>query len=301
MTAVLAHEIRNALGSIKGYAQWVDEKMEAQDSKKTGLSAVLQGAGRIESLVNELLFFSREETFKLEGVDPVPLVRAVIAPRSSLGRQGRIGERAGTQVGGSGKAAPGCPERRSERGPVDGGRGNPAGFGPREGRWVKLRWKIRGRGFRRWKFRASSLPFIPPRQTAQVWGWPTPRKPWKRWKGRSAWSTGKGKKGAVLTIHLPEQESEEMGKSILIVEDDALFRSFLSTILKEEGHRLEEARDGKEGLAKFMGGDFDLVIADLKMPGLSGMDLLREAKKEKPRSAGSSLPPSGRSMGRSRR
>jgi len=73
-----------------------------------------------------------------------------------------------------------------------------------------------------------------------------------------------------------------MGKSILIVEDDALFRSFLSTILKEEGHRLEEARDGKEGLAKFMGGDFDLGIADLKMPGLSGMDLLREAKKEKP-------------------
>jgi DNA-binding NtrC family response regulator len=73
-----------------------------------------------------------------------------------------------------------------------------------------------------------------------------------------------------------------MGKSILLVEDDALFRSFLSTILKEEGHRLEEARDGKEGLAKFLGGDFDLVIADLKMPGLSGMDLLREAKKEKP-------------------
>ena len=75
-----------------------------------------------------------------------------------------------------------------------------------------------------------------------------------------------------------------MGKSILIVEDDALFRSFLSTVLKEEGHRVEEARDGKEGLAKFMGGDFDLVIADLKMPGLSGMDLLREAKKEKPES-----------------
>jgi len=73
-----------------------------------------------------------------------------------------------------------------------------------------------------------------------------------------------------------------MGKSILIVEDDALFRSFLSTILKEEGHRVEEARDGKEGLAKFMGGDFDLGIADLKMPGLSGMDLLKAAKKEKP-------------------
>jgi DNA-binding NtrC family response regulator len=75
-----------------------------------------------------------------------------------------------------------------------------------------------------------------------------------------------------------------MGKSILIVEDDALFRSFLSAILKEEGHRVEEARNGREGLAKFLGGEFDLAITDLKMPELSGMDLLREAKKEKPES-----------------
>lgn len=75
-----------------------------------------------------------------------------------------------------------------------------------------------------------------------------------------------------------------MGKSILIVEDDALFRSFLSTILKEEGYRVEEAGNGQEGLAKFIGGDFDLAITDLKMPVMSGMDLLIKAKKERPES-----------------
>ncbi len=73
-----------------------------------------------------------------------------------------------------------------------------------------------------------------------------------------------------------------MGKSILIAEDDDLFRSFLSTVLQEEGHRVEEARDGKEGLSKLQDGEFDLVITDLKMPGLSGMDLMREGKREKP-------------------
>lgn len=73
-----------------------------------------------------------------------------------------------------------------------------------------------------------------------------------------------------------------MGKSILIVEDDDLFRSFLATILKEEGHRVEEAHNGKDGLTKFLGGDFDLAITDLKMPLLSGMHLLKEAKKAKP-------------------
>ncbi|MCK7468189.1 MAG: response regulator [Desulfosudis oleivorans] len=62
------------------------------------------------------------------------------------------------------------------------------------------------------------------------------------------------------------------------------FVPFLSTILKEEGHRVEEARDGKEGLAKFLGGDFDLVITDLKMPVMTGMELLKKSKKEKPES-----------------
>lgn len=75
-----------------------------------------------------------------------------------------------------------------------------------------------------------------------------------------------------------------MEKSILIVEDDSLFRSLLSTILKEEGYRVEEAENGQEGLAKFIGGDFDLAITDLKMPAMSGMDLLVKAKKERPES-----------------
>ena len=78
MTAVLAHEIRNALGSIKGYAQWVDEKLEPPDPKKAGLAAVLRGTERIESLVQELLLFSRDETFKIEPLDPVPLLHEAV-------------------------------------------------------------------------------------------------------------------------------------------------------------------------------------------------------------------------------
>jgi DNA-binding NtrC family response regulator len=73
-----------------------------------------------------------------------------------------------------------------------------------------------------------------------------------------------------------------MGKSFLVVEDDDLFRSFLATVLKEEGHRVEEAREGREGLSRLLAGEFDLVVTDLRLPGLSGMDLLREGKKEKP-------------------
>ena len=73
-----------------------------------------------------------------------------------------------------------------------------------------------------------------------------------------------------------------MSKKILIVDDDAPMRSFLCTVLGEEGYRLEEARNGTEGLAMLSASDFDLVITDLRMPGLSGLDLVREGKKARP-------------------
>ena len=75
-----------------------------------------------------------------------------------------------------------------------------------------------------------------------------------------------------------------MGKSILVVDDDRLVRSFISTILKEDGHRVEEAESGQSGLEKFQAADFDLVVTDLRMPDLSGLDLIREGRKLRPES-----------------
>lgn len=78
MTAVLTHEIRNALGSVKGYTQWIDEKMENSDPKKTGLSFVLKGIERIEALVRDLLIFSREENYHLEFCAVDRIIQGVI-------------------------------------------------------------------------------------------------------------------------------------------------------------------------------------------------------------------------------
>jgi len=69
-----------------------------------------------------------------------------------------------------------------------------------------------------------------------------------------------------------------MGKSVLIVDDDALIRSFMTTVLAEDGFGVEEARSGVEGLSKLKGGAFDLVITDLRMPDMSGLDLMAKAK-----------------------
>jgi signal transduction histidine kinase len=74
MSAVIAHEIRNSLVSVKGYAQWINEKPPEPESLKTSLEAILQGTGRIESLVNELLIFSRQEHYNTESIDLKKLI-----------------------------------------------------------------------------------------------------------------------------------------------------------------------------------------------------------------------------------
>jgi signal transduction histidine kinase len=89
MTAVLAHEIRNALGGIKGYAQWIGEKMDPADPKKAGVGFVLKGTDRIESLVNDLLLFSRDETYAVIPLEPDPLIRDALAQEASFW-EGRV-------------------------------------------------------------------------------------------------------------------------------------------------------------------------------------------------------------------
>jgi len=78
MTASLAHEIRNALGGVKGFAQLVDERTEEPDSRKKGLVALLRGIGRIEALVRDLLLFSREETFDVRPLHIAGIVREAV-------------------------------------------------------------------------------------------------------------------------------------------------------------------------------------------------------------------------------
>ncbi len=78
MTAVLAHEIRNAIAGVKGYAQWAHAKTDESQPAKTALDAILQGTGRIETLVNELLLYSKEEEYQMETVDLASIAREAV-------------------------------------------------------------------------------------------------------------------------------------------------------------------------------------------------------------------------------
>ena len=71
---------------------------------------------------------------------------------------------------------------------------------------------------------------------------------------------------------------------ILIIEDEAAIRRVLTKILTEENdtYQVEEAEDGVAGFEKIKNNDYDLVLCDIKMPKMDGVEVLEAVKKIKP-------------------
>jgi DNA-binding response OmpR family regulator len=65
---------------------------------------------------------------------------------------------------------------------------------------------------------------------------------------------------------------------ILIIDDDDAVRNTLLRTLRGAGHTVQEAASGQEGFDLARGGAFDVVLSDLQMPGLSGLDVLRKLR-----------------------
>ncbi|MDA9333634.1 response regulator, partial [Polaribacter sp.] len=73
-------------------------------------------------------------------------------------------------------------------------------------------------------------------------------------------------------------------RKILIIEDEAAIRRVLKKIISEEneGYEVEEAADGLQGLEMILNNDYDLVLCDIKMPKMDGVEVLEKVKKVKP-------------------
>ena len=65
---------------------------------------------------------------------------------------------------------------------------------------------------------------------------------------------------------------------ILVADDDPGLRESLERTLTRDGYRVVAASDGQAALERLQSGGIDLILSDLKMPGLSGIELLRAAK-----------------------
>ncbi len=69
---------------------------------------------------------------------------------------------------------------------------------------------------------------------------------------------------------------------ILVVEDDKDMSRIISSILKEEGYKIDRAYDGEQAIKKIKAKDYNLMILDYKLPDINGINVLKEVRRTKP-------------------
>ena len=69
--------------------------------------------------------------------------------------------------------------------------------------------------------------------------------------------------------------------NVLVVDDDLAVRMTIKLVLERDGHRVSVASDGRAGLKAVAAGGVDLLVLDLFMPGMDGLETLREVRRHR--------------------
>lgn len=124
-----------------------------------------------------------------------------------------------------------------------------------------------------------------------------PRQPLQLWRGPDAqedlfdlhYTPIQGPDGAVAgilcTIAPPgaaQPQQADQSLSVLVVEDNLDAQYLVCEMLRTFGHRVEAAPSGEEALRLLQGGRYDVLLSDVSLPGMSGVDLARAALRDNP-------------------
>jgi two-component system response regulator CpxR len=79
---------------------------------------------------------------------------------------------------------------------------------------------------------------------------------------------------------MPGETADSPTASILLVDDDVELCELLREFFAEQGIGLDFAHDGRQGLARALGGHYDLLLLDVMIPGLGGFEILRQVRRQ---------------------
>ncbi len=290
MSAVLAHEIRNPLAALKGHAQLLAEQV-AEPQAAARVDRVVKEAVRLEQLTNDLLEFARSGAIRVAPANPGELLQRAARATDP--------ERVAVTVAG----APDSVELDAARieqvliNLIDNAlRRRPAA------RSTLRRARTAGACCSPC---AITVPGIAPAERARIFepfhttktrgtgpgpGGREPhrraaRRPHRRRQGRRRWRYRSSASFCRITRrHHPRGAfmNPSDRASILVVDDEEGVRSFLADALAGAGHAVAQAEDGESALALIAARAFHVVLTDLRMPGMDGMTVVRELRREHP-------------------
>jgi PAS domain S-box-containing protein len=304
MAAGVAHEINNPLTAVTGYAQLLMDREDVPPDIRSDLAAINDGAQRVAGIVRTLLAFSRQTKPERKLVEINELIESTLVLRAYHLRVNNIGvvTRLTTDLLET-VADPGQIQQvllnlivnAETEMKLAHGKGKLAITTEKSDNSIKICVKDNGPGIKPEVMDKIFDPFFTTREVGQgtglglslCYGIVAEH------KGR-IYAESKLGKGATFIVELPvvaevelpkpaepvvEQPKKVAKARILVVDDEKVIRDFVKRVLAGEGYEVETVNNAGDALKKIEGKRYNLVLIDIKMPGMDGVELYKRIQK----------------------
>jgi CheY-like chemotaxis protein len=304
MAAGVAHEINNPLTGITGYAQLLMDREDVPPDIRQDLKAINEGAQRVAGIVQRLLAFSRQTKPERKLVDINELVESTLVLRAYHLRVNNIEVIT--------KLAPDLLETVVDPGQIQQvllnlivnaetemklahGKGKLTITTKKTDNTIKICVKDNGPGIKPEAMDKIFDPFFTTREVGQgtglglslCYGIVTEH-------NGKIYAESQPGKGATFIVELPvvtevkppkpaepvvKKPHKKVKARILVVDDEQVVRDVVNRVLTGEGHKVETVDNAADALKKIESQKYDLMLVDIKMPGMSGVTLYKRIQK----------------------
>jgi PAS domain S-box-containing protein len=304
MAAGVAHEINNPLTGVIGYAQLLMNRKDIPPDIKSDLTAINDGARRVAGIVQRLLAFSRQTKPERKLVDVNELIESTLILRTYHLKVNNIEVVT--------KLNPHLPETVVDPGQIQQvllnlivnaetemklahGKGKLTVTTQKSDNTIKIYVKDNGPGIKPEIMDKIFDPFFTTREIGQgtglglslCYGIITEH-------NGKIYAESQPDKGATFILELPvvteakpqkqpkpvAKKLKEISKArILVVDDEQLVRNVINAVLTDEGHRVDTVDNAADALKKIESKRYNLIMLDIKMPGMNGVELYKRIQK----------------------
>jgi PAS domain S-box-containing protein len=303
----VAHEINNPLTAVIGYAHLLLDRKDIPVDIKRDVEVINEGAQRVAGIIKKLLVFARQTKPERTYVDINEIINTTLELRaySLQSNNTKVILQLDPDLPMT-VADPGQLQQvflnlimnaEAEVKQVQGG-GKLAIKTERTGDNIRISFKDNGLGIAKENLERIFNPFFTTRKVGQGTGLGLSvcHGIVTEHKGR-IWAESQVGKGATFIMELPviseskqldmpepvKDETRKIGKArILVVDDELMVRQFVSQTLVQEGHEVEVVDSAEVALEQVNNKEYQAIMLDIKMPGMSGIELYRHFQKIAP-------------------
>ena len=303
MSSGIAHEINNPLTGVIGFSSLLLKKDLPDDIRKD-VNVIYEGAQRVARITSRMLTFARQHKPDRASVDINDIVETTLAMRAY--------EASASGIKVTTKLSTDIPLTFIDASQLQQvflniiinaevemitahGKGNLSVKTERIDNTIRVSFKDDGPGIPKKNLDKIFDPFFTTREVGQgsglglsvCHGIVTQH-------GGKIYAQSRFGKGATFFVELPvitkaeqlkfaeptAKEPERVSKArILVVDDDTIVQQFLTEVLGEEGHEVEIVENGDDALERIDSEDYDVILLDIKLPGMSGIELYKYMQK----------------------